>query len=127
MALRIWAVVFGIFFIVAGIAGFIPALSPHQLLFGLFMVDPIHNIIHLVSGACAILAAINTRYSQTYFRVFGIIYGLVAILGFISHDLILIHVNLADNYLHAAIAVIALYLGFFFEKLSRLQPEHKEH
>ncbi len=115
MTLKIAALIFGAFFILAGIAGFIPALAPDHLLFGLFMVDPIHNCIHLLSGIFALIGAIKVPWAIMYFKVFGVIYGLVTILGFITEDLILIHVNLADNLLHLAISLVALYFGFFYQ------------
>ena len=116
MTLRIAAVIFGIIFILIGIAGFIPVFTPNNFLLGLFMIDTPHNIIHLVSGVLGLLAAISISCSIWYFRIFGIIYALVAIAGLISEDLIIIHVNQADNILHVIIALVALYLGFFYKK-----------
>lgn len=115
MTLRIAAGIFGVFFILVGIAGFIPPLTPNHLLFGLFMVDPIHNCIHLISGLFALIGAIKTSWALMYFKVFGVIYAVVTILGFITEDLILIHVNMADNFLHLAISLVALYFGFFYQ------------
>ena len=53
--------------------------------------------------------------SRTYFRSFGIVYALVAVLGFYYGDqplLGLIANNSADTWLHVVIAVVSLYLGF---------------
>ncbi|MEI9966231.1 MAG: DUF4383 domain-containing protein [Candidatus Moraniibacteriota bacterium] len=46
--------------------------------------------------------------------MFGIVYGLVAVLGFIlpSPILGLIEVNMADNLLHVVLALVFLYIGF---------------
>ena len=111
--------VFGVVFIVVGIAGFVPALSPNGQLLGLFMVDGVHNVIHLLSGALAILAAWGTgAYARLYFQVFGVVYGLVTILGLLGGGTVLglIMVNMADNALHLLIAVAALYAGFVWKE-----------
>jgi hypothetical protein len=49
-----------------------------------------------------------------YFQVFGVVYGLVTVVGFLQGDTVLglIGVNMADNVLHLAIAAVALYAGF---------------
>lgn len=125
MTLKTCAIVFGAVLIVVGILGFIPAVAPNGLLFNLFMVDTPHNIIHLLSGALAILSAINVRYVILYFKIFGVIYGIIGVLGFFTSDLLIIHVNTADNFLHLAIAAISIYLGFFYQqapRLSRREP-----
>jgi hypothetical protein len=127
MTLRIASAIFGIVFILVGIVGFIPALTPDHLLFGIFMVDPIHNVIHLLSGVFALIGAIKTSYALIYFKVFGVVYALVTILGFITEDLILIHVNMADNLLHLAISIIALYFGFFYARPPSVMRTRKEH
>lgn len=117
MTLKSWSLLFGIAFIIIGILGFIPAITPDNLLFGLFMVDTIHNVIHLVSGALALVVAYNLNYATLYFRIFGVVYAVVAIAGFFTNDLLIIHVNLADNFLHLVIAALSLYLGFLRNRL----------
>lgn len=111
------AIVFGIAFIAAGILGFVPGITTADgYLLGIFHVNAAHNIVHLLSGAVALYAGMQSEsLSRLYFQAFGVIYGLVALLGlyygrepllgFIAH-------NPADVVLHFLIAVIALYLGF---------------
>jgi hypothetical protein len=115
---RIVALLFGVIFILVGIAGFIPALVVNgNLLLGIFEVNAHHNAVHLVSGVIALLAAAQTTYSKLYFQIFGIVYAIVAILGFVMNgNLILMHVNMADNILHIAIAIVALWIGFLFHR-----------
>src|SRR6266540_3572984 len=83
MFLRLIAVFAGIIFICTGVAGFLPSFMQGNFLFGLFEVDTMHNMVHIVSGVIAIMAATSYRYTRLYFQVFGVIYGLVAVLGFI--------------------------------------------
>lgn len=115
--LRTIAVLFGIGFIFAGVAGFLPQFTTDGLLLGYFEVDMMHNIVHLVSGVLAIMAATSYRYSRLYFQIFGVIYAIVTIIGFVrGGDIFIMHVNMADNFLHLGISIIALYLGFLTAK-----------
>src|SRR5687768_9331292 len=88
----------GIVLLLVGIAGF---FVDNTLI--IFRVDTVHNVIHLLSGIVALgAAAMGTSYARLYLIVFGLVYGLVTILGFaMSGDILgLFTVNEADNYLH---------------------------
>jgi hypothetical protein len=110
------AIIFGIFFLIAGIGGFIPSLAPHGMLFGIFMVGPVHNFIHLASGAVALICAfVGADAARKYFQIFGVVYLLVALIGFVygnSPLMGMVEHNKADIGLHIVIAAVALYLGF---------------
>lgn len=109
------ALVIGAVFLLVGILGFIPAATPNHKLLGLFMVGGIHNIIHLLSGVLAIAGAMmSEKYAQLYFRVFGSVYALVTVIGFVQKDSVLgiFPVNTADNFLHLFLAVVILAIGF---------------
>lgn len=119
---RIFAAVFAVVFLLVGILGFVPAVVMEGKLLGIFEVDTVHNIIHLVSGLLAGWAAMSgsAMYAKLYFQVFGVVYGLVTVLGFaMSGDLWIIHVNPADNYLHLAIALVSLIIGFGVQEESK--------
>ena len=111
-----FAQIFGIAFLLAGIAGFIPGLCPDGKLFGLFAVDAIHNIVHIATGVLALVfAAVSEAATRNFMRIFGIVYGLVAVLGLFSGDgpvLGLMANNMADVVLHFLAAGAALYCGF---------------
>lgn len=113
---RTAAQVFGWVFVLVGILGFVPGITNDGLLLGIFEVDAIHNIIHLVSGAAALWAAsAGPKASKTYFQVFGVIYGIITILGFFAGDDALLGIiahNTADVWLHLVITLAALYFGF---------------
>lgn len=115
------ALVWGVVFVLVGIAGFIPGITSTddmgmKVLLGLFMVNGIHNIVHLLTGAAALASANSEKTARLYFQIFGVVYGLVTIIGFIvgsgHYVLGLIPVNTADNFLHLAIMLVTLYLGF---------------
>lgn len=108
--------VFGVVLLLVGILGFIPGITTDNYLLGIFHVNALHNIVHLVSGAAGLWAAKSgAKAAKMYFQVFGVIYALVTVLGFFYGDdaiLGLVSNNMADTFLHLIIAVVALYLGF---------------
>ncbi|HEY0369191.1 MAG TPA: DUF4383 domain-containing protein [Chthoniobacterales bacterium] len=118
--LKTAAIIFGVFFLVAGIGGYIPALAPAMdqgnMLFGIFMVGPVHNIIHIASGIVALVCAFaGAGAARKYFQIFGVVYLLVALIGFAygnSPLLGMVEHNKHDIWLHILIAAVALYLGF---------------
>lgn len=128
------AILFGIVFIAVGVLGFVPALAPRQsdgmrYLLGLFMVGTVHNLIHLLSGAAALAgAAVSEKYAKLYFQGFGVVYGLVTVVGFIQGNTVLgiIPVNAADNFLHLVLSVAILAIGFGLKAStpSRVQMSH---
>lgn len=111
------ALVFGAVFLLIGVLGFVPGITnDEQMLLGIFHVNAIHNIIHLASGAVALGVGLNSdKSARYYFQIFGVVYGLVAALGFVYGDkdiLGLVSSNMADTLLHIVIALAALTLGF---------------
>lgn len=114
--LRALAVVFGILFLAGGILGFIPSAMPNGLLLGYFQVNLAHNLVHLLTGVIALFCGLSGAVSSLwFFRLFGIVYALVAIHGFIYESqpiLGIIANNAADTWLHTGVAVVSLLLGF---------------
>lgn len=113
------ALLFGVVFVVIGLLGFVPALAPKDssgmpLLLGVFMVGALHNIIHLASGVLALASTKSEKYAKLYFQVFGVVYAVVTVVGFVQKDTVLglFPINLADNFLHLVIALASLALGF---------------
>lgn len=102
---------FGWVLLLVGIVGFF-----NNPILGIFAVDTVHNIIHIASGLIAIVMARKGEMSAKMFaKLFGAIYAVVAVLGFVSSgDMILglIEANGADNWLHVALAVVFLGIGF---------------
>lgn len=109
------AYTFAVVYIVIGVLGFVPAAAPDGMLLGVFHVDAMHNVVHLASGVvAAITAMMGARWARVYFQVFGVVYALVAVVGFVQGDSILgvFGVNAADNWLHVLLAAVSLYFGF---------------
>jgi hypothetical protein len=116
MSLKKIAVIFGVVFVAVGVLGWVPVVNPGGKLLGLFDVNGAHNVVHLATGIVAIIVGMSSdKASKMFFQVFGVIYALVAVLGFYSGDQPLLGIvsnNGADSVLHVVIAVVALYLGF---------------
>jgi hypothetical protein len=102
--------ILGVILLLIGIAGFFT--GDHLLV---FKIDSLHNIVHLASGILALAAvSMGESVARLYLIVFGIIYAIVAVLGFVSTDgtiFGLITINMSDNYLHSAIALACLGVG----------------
>lgn len=102
--------ILGVVLLVVGLLGFVMS-SP---LLGFFEVDTIHNLIHVASGVVALVVAGNMAYARMYLIVFGLVYALVALVGYVQGTTVLgiFAVNAADNALHAAIGAVCLVIGF---------------
>ena len=113
---KTFALLFGVVFLLIGILGFVPALAPNEMLLNIFHVNAAHNVVHLLTGVVALLAGMGgVGAARTFFRIFGVVYGLVAVLGFVVGDgllLGLISNNMAVTWLHVAIALVSLIIGF---------------
>lgn len=111
--------IFGIVVLVVGVLGFVPGITMDGRLMGIFQVDTMHNIVHILTGILAIAAAMGTgSYARLYFKVFGIVYGLVAVLGLVMDGNVLgMTMNMADHLLHVVITAFALYVGFAMKDL----------
>lgn len=116
------ALIFGAIFVLVGILGFVPMVTPYMAdsdygrFLGVFAVDPVHNGVHILTGAVAIAVGLFSDHaSRIYFRVFGIVYALVALLGFYYGNQAIAGMmanNLPAAALHTVIAAVALFLGF---------------
>lgn len=111
------AKVMGAVFVVIGLLGFV--MNP---ILGLFGVNALHNIVHLLSGIVLLAVGFmnNGVYARVTNQVFGVVYLLVAILGFLSLGFIVDLLGLDaegaapvwDNVLHLLLAVVFLAVGF---------------
>jgi len=110
------AALFGIVFLAIGILGFVPGITTNDMLLGTFMVNGSHSIVHIVSGVIFLLAAMSgAGPSRMWFQIFGLIYAVVAIWGFVvGNGMVLgfIANNPADTWLHVVLAVVMLLIGF---------------
>jgi len=116
------AKVWGFIFLIVGVLGFVPAVAPDEHLLGIFHVNGPHNFVHLLTGIVALICGYQgTHAAKMYFLIFGIVYGLVALLGFAAGTapvLGFIANNIADAWLHVGISVVSIALGLIPETTS---------
>lgn len=112
MDTRTAAIVLGVVFVLVGVLGFIP--NPLVGETGLFATNAAHNLVHLLSGVVLLVGAFGMAKAKLALQVVGVVYGLVAILGLFSGDMLLgiIHMNTADRWLHVLLAVVLIAAGW---------------
>lgn len=108
----------GVFLFAAGVLGFVPSLSTDGRLFGMFHLNFAHNLLHIIVGLAALWSTFTSgKMAKLFLQVFGILFGILAILGFIYGNQPLlggyIANNAANTWVHLLLAAIALYFGFF--------------
>ena len=88
-----FAQVFGWVFVLVAVIGFIasmgsmeadPATAPHAL--GLFPVNLLHNLVHLLFGIWGIAASRSFDASKSYTLIAGVAYLFLAVLGVLTPD-----------------------------------------
>src|SRR5574341_2680263 len=97
-----WAKVIGVVLLLVGLLGFFMT-SP---LLGMFEVNMMHNLVHLVSGAIfawAGFAAAPTKKVNTWLGVIYLLVGILGIFGLMGF----LNVNTADNWLHIVIGAVS--------------------
>lgn len=95
-----------------GIWGMVIGGHNHELI--VFGVNANHNSVHTLSGAMALVAAMSSqKYAKIYCLIFGAIYGVVTVAGFlnVSEVVQLLNLNQADNLLHLAISAACVLVG----------------
>lgn len=114
------AMVFGVVFLLVGILGLVSpggtsmAADPAPaMLLGLFGMNLLHNVVHLLFGAWGVLASRTFAGAKSYTQIGGIIYLVLAICGyFIPTTLGFIPIGGNDIWLHALLGVVLAGVGF---------------
>lgn len=125
--IQIVALIYGIVFLLVGVAGFIPGVTQNldtlqfaghegeAMLLGIFHVSILHNIVHLLFGIAGVAMARTPGLSRHYLLWGGIIYLLLAAYGvFIDYESAANFVPLSDanNWLHFVLGVTMVALSF---------------
>lgn len=126
MGTRYFALIFGIIYLLIGILGLIPGIvAPppaagvtvdvlNGMLLGLFPVNIVHTVVHLLIGLWGILAYRSFDSARTFSRAAGVIFVVLFIFGLIPglNTLFgLAPLNGADVWLHLVSGIVALYFG----------------
>ena len=109
---------FGLAFVGGGLLGFIP--NPVLYTSGVFEVNVMHNLLHALVGAVFIIGAmLSEKVARRTLQFLSIAGVALAILGFVSESnllLGLVHVNEADKWLHAGLAIVIVAAAFGIPK-----------
>ncbi len=114
------AQIFGVLFLLATVSGFMASgmnmdsdvdTAPRAM--GLFPVNVLHNIVHLVFGVWGLMAARSFGAARTYARVTGVIYVALVVIGyFIPNGFGLLPLGGNDILLHVVFGVPLVLAGF---------------
>jgi hypothetical protein len=124
-----FALVLGIIYTLVGIAGFVPGVlqtpppgappvrvdQNYGYLFGLFPVNILHTLVHLIVGVWGLLASRRFAPSRTYAQSLAVIFGVLTIMGLVpglNTVFGLIPLFAHDIWLHALTALVAAYFGW---------------
>jgi hypothetical protein len=121
--------IFGILFLLAGIAGFLPWVAPdapldarvvtwdtyYRMLFGIFPVNVAHDALHLLFGVWGLAAAARFKAAVVYCRVVAWVYLVLVVFGVVP--ILNTLMGIAPVYgwdvgLHAIVALLAAYGGY---------------
>ena len=121
---QLYALVFGLVLVAAGILGFFyessfatgdDTLVERDAILGILDVNGWHNVVHIASGLVGLAVVGSYANARMYALGFGAVYIVVAILGFIYGDgdsiFKLIPVNTEVTVLHVLIGVAGLGAG----------------
>lgn len=121
---NLMATIIGVIFVLVGLLGFVqnPLVSDT----GVFRVNDAHNWVHIISGAIFLAGAFFKVPAMTI-RLMAVLYALIAIIGFATPDNMLfgvIEMNLADRWLHVALAAALLLVGFLTPARETVRTAH---
>lgn len=107
-----WAKLLGFALLIVGILGFFTG----DMLFG-FGINNTHNIVHMATGLFGLWAGFSAggQRAKGFNVLFGIVYLVVAVLGFVSMPFFVtfLSLNAADNWLHLFIGVTTTAVGLW--------------
>jgi hypothetical protein len=117
------AVLAGAVFVLVGILGFVPGITTHYgdmsfaghdsgaKLLGLFQVSILHNLVHLLFGIVGLVLAKTAEGAHSFLVGGGVVYLVLWLLGVVGAG-DWIPANTADNWLHLALGVGLIALGY---------------
>ena len=114
------AMVFGAVFVLVGVLGLVVsggmsmAADPAPaMLLGLFPINLLHNVVHILFGVWGLLAARSFAMAKMYAQAGGVVYIVLAICGFLIPTTFgLIPIGGNDIWLHAVLGGVLAGVGF---------------
>jgi hypothetical protein len=122
---QLLALVFGAGYALVGVVGFFVSdtfvATSDSALLGLFQVNNLHNVVHLLIGVALIAAARTLSTARGANLAIGVTYLALGVLGpFITGtDLNVIALNAADHFLHLGSGVLLAVVAVLADKSAR--------
>jgi hypothetical protein len=125
---RLLGVVFGAVYVLVGLLGFTVTAgvgfidTSGGLLLGLFEVNILHNVAHLLIGAALLIAGLSSvPAARSLNTTVGAVYLVLGIIGLfiVGSTFNILAINAADNVLHFASAAVLLAVGLGADKTAR--------
>ncbi len=107
----------GVLYLIIGVLGFVPGItrptsvSGQGLLLGIFAVNTVHNLAHLIIGAALVWGARGASVVKVS-QVMTAVFALLVVGSFIVPLREGIAINLPDTILHLVSLVVTGYVGF---------------
>ena len=114
------AMIFGVVLLLVGILGLVSsggmsmgADPAPAMLLGMFPINLLHNIVHLLFGVWGLIASRSFVNAKLYAQIGGVIFLVLALCGlFIPTTFGLIPTGGADIWLHALLGLVLAGVGF---------------
>jgi hypothetical protein len=125
---RLLATIFGAVYLLVGLLGFAVTggvgfvATDGGLFLGVFEVNPLHNVVHLLIGAALLIAGLsNVRAARGVNPIVGAAFLAFGILGLfiLNTQANILAINGWDNVLHFASAIVLLAVGLAADKAPR--------
>lgn len=126
--------VVGAVFLLVGILGFVPGITTNYsemtfashdsgaMLLGIFGVNILHNIVHLLFGVVGLATARSASAAKSFLLIGGVIYLVLWIFGLVvdlDSAINFVALNTADNWLHFVLGVGMVALGAVLPRIRR--------
>ncbi|GAC1445765.1 MAG: hypothetical protein NVSMB52_08190 [Chloroflexota bacterium] len=139
MQTRLFSLGIGIIYLLVGVAAFVPALytsvpsdaptlhmtTSYGYFLGLFPVNALHDVVHILIGLAGILASARIASARYYSQTLFLAYGLLTVMGFLPQlDTVFGYIPIfsSDTWLHAGTAIVASYFGWVAHEDTNVEP-----
>ncbi len=125
---RLVATIFGAVYLLVGLLGFAFTAgvgfvaTQGGLILGIFEVNPLHNVAHLLIGAALLIAGLTRVAAAKAVNItIGAVYLLLGIAGFflVGTAANILALNTPDHFLHLVSAIVLLGTGLGAERTVR--------
>lgn len=125
---RLVATIFGAVYLLVGLLGFAFTggvgflATKGGLILGIFEVNPLHNVAHLLIGAALLIAGLTrVAAAKAVNTTIGAVYLLLGIVGFflVGTGANILALNTPDHFLHLVSAIVLLGVGLGAERTVR--------